>query len=317
MAVKVGILGSGYMGRTHGRILRRDGRVELAGVYDIDPQRKEAAAAELECRSAESEDQLLEWVQAVYVTVPNTAHAATSERALRRGKHVFCEKPFATSIEDAVRLNETCRSSGQVFAVGHNRRFAPVYKELREFLSEREPTLAQFKMNRGDLVSPPWVGDTRLTGGFLYETPIHLLDIAAWLFGDVAEMQAVASVKAYSEPDNWSLLLSFSSGVSLTFTTCAHATWSFPFERVEVYGRYFTAETVEMERASFTDGLNNATTSSDFHALPVAERWGYAGIDSNFISAVLGEIPPAVSAEDGLRSVELVDRCYRLSRERV
>jgi len=316
MTVKVGILGAGYMGKTHGRILLGDPRVILSAVFDIDAQRKEEAARELECRAAESEEQLMDQVDAVYVTLPNTTHAAASARALERGKHVFCEKPFATSLEDAGKLLELCRSTMSVFAVGHNRRFAPAYMLVKEFLAggRHEPTLAQFKMNRGELESPPWVENAAVTGGYLYETPIHLFDMARWLLGEVTDLTAAGAARTYAEPDNFSLLLRFESGLSLTFASCAHSTWAFPFERIEIYGRYFTVETAEMERVSITHGLNKAASVQDFHALKMEQKWGYAAIDANFISAVLGEEATAVTADDGYRSVELADRCYRALR---
>jgi myo-inositol 2-dehydrogenase/D-chiro-inositol 1-dehydrogenase len=195
VTVRIGILGAGYMGKTHGRILRGDPRVVLSAVFDVDAQRRQEAARELECRAAESEEQLMDQVDAVYVTVPNAMHAAASARALERGKHVFCEKPFATSLGDAGKLLELCRSTKSVFVVGHNRRFAPAYMLVKEFLAEgrHEPTLAQFKMNRGELESPPWVENTALTGGFLYETPLHLLDMARWLLGEVTDLTAAGA----------------------------------------------------------------------------------------------------------------------------
>ncbi|PYV11347.1 MAG: hypothetical protein DMG07_19460 [Acidobacteria bacterium] len=149
------------------------------------------------------------------------------------------------------------------------------------------------------------------TGGYLYETPIHLLDLARWFFGEVKDLRSAVRTCVYAEPDNFSLLVTFASGLALTFVSCAHATWAFPFERVEVFGRHFTLETTEMERVACTSGLEAATTTRDFHALALDAKRGYAGIDHNFISAVIGEEEPLVSAEDGYRSVELVDRIYR------
>jgi len=255
-------------------------------------------------------------VDAVYIAIPNTLHAAAARRALAAGKHIFCEKPFATSLEEARAVRDLAAKAKSVFQVGHNRRFAPVYRAVKEWLTRDalRPTLAHFKMNRGELELPPWTGDPARTGGYLYETPLHLLDMARWLFGEVKEMQAAGAQHVYSEPDNFSLLLRFESGLSLTFASSAHATWAFPFERVEVFGKHFTIETAEMERVSLTRGLGEATVTQDFHALKTEDRWGYSAIDANFISAVLGEEPPAVTAEDGFRAVELVDRCYRLVR---
>jgi myo-inositol 2-dehydrogenase/D-chiro-inositol 1-dehydrogenase len=315
MAVRIGILGAGFMGRTHGRILRRDPRVELAGVHDVEPARSTEAARELECRVFETEEALLEIAEAVYVAVPNALHAAAAGRALAAGRHVFCEKPFATTLDAAGALRAAVEASGRVFVVGHNRRFAPVYQAVRQALGEGPPpSLAHFKMNRGELQAPAWVARPEVTGGYLFETPVHLLDLARWLFGEVAEIRAAGTRRASAELDNVSLLVAFESGLSLTFASCAHATWAFPSERVEVFGPYWTIETGETERIAVTRGLEAVATVRDFSALPVERRRGHEGIDRHFVSAVLGEEPACVTAEDGYRSVELVERIYRLLR---
>jgi myo-inositol 2-dehydrogenase/D-chiro-inositol 1-dehydrogenase len=128
----------------------------------------------------------------------------------------------------------------------------------------------------------------------------------------VSDLRCAGRTSVYTEPDNFSLLITFESGLSMTFVSCAHATWAFPFERVEVFGRYFTLETAEMERVSVTDSLDAPTQTQDFYAYPMESKRGYTAIDHNFISAVLGEEAPLVTAEDGFRSVELVDRIYRI-----
>src|SRR4029453_8173544 len=74
MSVRTGILGVGFMGRVHAGILRRDRRVELSGVFDVDRQRGEEAAKELNCTLARTEEELFERSDAIYITVPNTLH---------------------------------------------------------------------------------------------------------------------------------------------------------------------------------------------------------------------------------------------------
>src|SRR5262245_2653309 len=313
MTVRAGILGGGFMGRVHAQILRRDRRVELSGLFDVDRQRGQEAAKELECALAETEEELFDRSDAVYITVPNTLHAQAASRALRHGRHVFLEKPFATSLTDARSLRLLASDTGTILQVGHNRRFAPAYKAVKQSLTagDVEATLAHFKMNRGELESPAWVGNTALTGGYLYETPLHLLDLARWFFGEVSSVRGHGARRVYSEPDNFSFLLRFDSGMSLTFASCAHATWAFPFERVEIFGRYFTIETAEMDRVTLSAGLSRPASVQDFGALGREEKLGYAGIDANFISAILGEEPPGVTAEDGYRSIEIVDQFYQ------
>lgn len=319
MSVKIGIWGVGFMGRGHGRILRKlaqqEKRMELVAVFDIDAQRRRIVAAELECKVVESAEQLLGSVDAVYLTMPNTLHAQAAKQAIKAGKHIFCEKPFTVRLKDAREVRDLVAASDKVFMVGHNRRFAPVYQAVKKLLVQEAfvPASAHFKMNRGELARPAWTADPKVTGGYLFETPLHLFDIARWLFGEVDDIQVLASQRVYSEADNFSLLFRFESGLSLTFTSCAHASWHFPFERIEVFGKQFTIETEEMERVRVTRGTGQPpkTEVVDFAALLTEDRWGYNAIDRNFIAAVLGEEAPQVTAEDGYCAVELVDRIYR------
>lgn len=82
---------------------------------------------------------------------------------------------------------DKARQSGRVYQVGLNRRFAPVYKYAKELITAGDitPYLAHIKMNRGELKNPPWVSDTSITGGFLYESTFHLLDMCRFLMGEV------------------------------------------------------------------------------------------------------------------------------------
>ena len=315
MGVKVGIWGVGFMGAQHGRILQRDDRAEVAAVFDTDKARCREVAEEFGCTAAESEKQLLDAVEAVYITVPNTLHAQAAKLAIAAGKHVFCEKPFTVKLEDAREVRDLAAKSSKVFMVGHNRRFAPVYQTVKRLIDKEGfvPTLAHFKMNRGELEQPAWTGDPKVTGGYLFETPLHLFDMARWLFGEIGGVQVLAAQRVYNEVDNFSLLFRFESGLSLTFATSAHASWHFPFERIEIFGKHFTIETEEMERLRITRGTGQSpeTRTEDFAGQPSEEKWGYVAIDRNFISAVLGEEEPQITAEDGYQAVELVDRIYR------
>ncbi|MGH9344209.1 MAG: Gfo/Idh/MocA family protein, partial [Terriglobia bacterium] len=206
--------------------------------------------------------------------------------------------------------------SDRIFQVGHNRRFAPVYKALKNFIAggRLTPLSVHAKMNRGDLAEPPWIWDAAITGGFLYETPVHMLDLMRFFFGEVEWVEAVARAHEHGELDDFSILLGFKCGIHATLKTFGHASWHFPFERIEVFGMHSTYETFEMERMAVTQELNGETMTSDYSALPRGEKWGYVGEDAHFIDALEGKSACAVTAEDGFRSVELIEACYQSAR---
>jgi myo-inositol 2-dehydrogenase / D-chiro-inositol 1-dehydrogenase len=304
MKLRVGFAGAGYIAGVHRTNLERDERVEVASIYDVD----RARAGDL---AASSLEDMLERVDAVYVTAPNTLHAEVALKAVAAGKHVFCEKPMSTRLEDARRVMEAADASPKVFQVGHNRRFAKVYKRVKELLSGHEPHTAHIKMNRGELLKPVWTADEKVTGGFLFETPIHMFDMMRFQFGEVVSLDARESRK-----NDFSMLVEFSSGMHATFVTSADASWFFPYERMEVYGAYSTIETGEMEEIKYRMGLDEETASEDFRAVPMEERLGFREEDRLFVDAILTGTPPPVTALDGYRSVQIALACYRSASER-
>jgi len=309
--VNVGIIGAGYIGSVHGSLLARDERVLVAQVHDIQIERAEKLARSTGAAVSPDIESLLEAVNAVYITTPNTRHTAIVVAALSQGKHVFCEKPMATSIEDAQDVLDAASASDVVFQVGHNRRFAPVYAQLKRLIEDAAPHSAHIKMNRGELLNPDWVGDPRVTGGFLYETTIHMFDMMRFLFGDVASVDAVGSSHEYAEVDDFSVILRFASGMHATLASSSDASWMFPFERVEVFSHHSTITTREMESITSSREIDGRHFTHSMQQLSKEEKWGYAQEDRAFIDSITAGAPVAVTALDGFKSVELVDACYR------
>ncbi|HET6948263.1 MAG TPA: Gfo/Idh/MocA family oxidoreductase [bacterium] len=318
MSVRVGLLGAGFIGRIHALNLSKDKRVDLVGVADVVPQAAQRLAGEVGTKAMSSLDALLEaHVEAVYVATPNTMHVEPVLQALRAGVHVFSEKPMATSLDGAWRIREAARRAKSVYQLGFNRRFSNVYAFARRLIQDGRitPYAAQMKHNRGELRQPPWTGDPTVTGGYLYETPVHLFDMGRFLFGDVQEIQGYARRSVYQEPDGFVMLVRFNSGVIASFTSVAHTSWLFPYERVEIYGAHQTVVTEELERAWFSPGMRDQVEAVDCFQMPFEQKWGYVTEDRLFIDAALGERPPAVTADDGYRATELVEACYTASRE--
>jgi len=301
MRLRVGFAGAGYICGIHKNNLVLDERVEIVSTFDCDPSRGDAASFE----------ETLEKSDAVYITAPNRRHVELALRAMAAGKHVFCEKPMATTLGDARRVLEAAQASGRVFQVGHNRRFSKVYSRVRQLLAVSPPHTAHIKMNRGELLKPAWTADEAVTGGFLFETPIHMFDMMRFQFGEVVSLDA-----RLSRVNDFSLLLEFAGGLHATFVTSADASWFFPYERMEIFGEYSTIETAEMESLSYRIGLDSETVVENFSPLPLEEKLGFREEDRLFVDAALNGGVPPVTALDGHRSVELAVDCYRSAAER-
>lgn len=312
--VKIGIIGTGYIGNVHGQIYSQDKRAEVSALYDIIPERAEQTAKAIGGKVCSSREELFDHCDAVLVTAPNKTHVEIAVDALAHDKHVFCEKPFAIGLENAKTLLEAAQNSKKVFQVGHNRRFAPVYVRLKELISNDQPHSAHIKMNRGELKNPVWTGDTNVTGGFLYETTIHLFDMCRHQFGEISELVAYGSQHEYPEIDEFSILFKFKNGFHCTFASSSDASWHFPFERIEAFCHHRTIITEEMERLFDSKGFDHRTQNFETyscHMLEKYEKWGYLQEDKAFIDSILEDKEPPVTALDGYKAVELVEAVYQ------
>lgn len=310
--IKIGIVGAGYIGGVHASVLARDERVRVASVADLDAGRAARLARSCGAQVARGAEQLIEACDAVYITTPNTQHTALAIAAAGAGVHVFCEKPMATSVDEAREVLRAAQAGSGVFQVGHNRRFAPVYQRLKELISSSlVPHSAHVKMNRGELMNPAWVADASVTGGFLYETTIHMFDMMRFQFGEVEELYAVGSRHEYGEVDDFSVLLRFAGGMHATLCSSADASWLFPFERIEVFSHHATVVTREMESITYSTTLQGDHATHSMQQLSKEEKWGYAQEDRAFVDSIVNGTGAIVTALDGYKSVELVDACYR------
>jgi len=98
--IKIGIIGTGYIGNVHGRIHSRDPRTEVAALYDIIPERAEATAKTIGGKVCSSREELLANCDAVLVCAPNKTHKEIALHAIAEKKHIFCEKPFSIGIAE-------------------------------------------------------------------------------------------------------------------------------------------------------------------------------------------------------------------------
>lgn len=122
----------------------------------------------------------------VDVATPNKWHATMTLAALAEGKHVLCEKPMATDIDDAEAMVELSRQSGKVLMVNQHLRFSPTLVGLRKIIGEGGlgtiyHVHAQWTRRRGMPTSPTFTRKENAFGGPIIDLGVHLLDAALWL----------------------------------------------------------------------------------------------------------------------------------------
>lgn len=184
MPVPVGVVGVGALGRHHARHLAAMHGAELVGVYDTDPARAAAVAAEVGTRVFASLPELLGAVRAVSVAVPTSFHRDVGLECLGRGVSVLMEKPIAVTLAEADELLAEAARHDVIFAVGHIERFnrairaAQAYLERPVFLEGIR--LAPFQPRGTDVA-------------VVLDLMIHDLDLANHLVGGAAPTDVRAS----------------------------------------------------------------------------------------------------------------------------
>jgi predicted dehydrogenase len=124
--LKTGVLGAGHLGKIHLHCLGElKEHFDLAGFYDIDPVVSEAVAAKTGVPSFDTYTALLDAVDVVDIVTPTITHFELASEAIRRGRHVFIEKPVTQTPEEAAALIALAQKHGVVAQVGHVERFNP------------------------------------------------------------------------------------------------------------------------------------------------------------------------------------------------
>jgi predicted dehydrogenase len=207
-ALRIGLIGTGYIGRSHAIALSAVGTVfdeieapVLELVADVDDARAAAARRALSFRRATSDWRALvadPAVDIVDVCTPNHLHREMALAALAAGKHVYCEKPLALSAAEAAEMAEAANRAGVTHLVGFNFPCNPILQTVREMLSAGE--LGELIGFRGryleDYLADPavpfsWRCERRLAGpGALADLGSHLINLGHVLVGDLPRVNA-------------------------------------------------------------------------------------------------------------------------------
>jgi predicted dehydrogenase len=171
MTVSVAVVGAGFMGTNHARVLSALQGARLAAIVDPDPARGRLVAAEFGCDYAASMEDIAVQVDAAIIATPTETHRSVGAQALARGWHILVEKPFAPSVREAEELVSAARDARRTLAVGHIERFNPACLDLPSFVTE--PLFIQTRR-----LSP---FSERVKEGVVRDMMIHDVDLVLWL----------------------------------------------------------------------------------------------------------------------------------------
>ena len=133
---RVGVVGTGSIGKNHARVMSELADIEFAAIYDANPATAAEIGAKLGVRAVSSIDEFASLVDAATIATPTPSHFPIAKTLLEAGKHCLVEKPITETTADAKALSELAQRSGLVLQVGHIERFNPVLSALESRLTE-------------------------------------------------------------------------------------------------------------------------------------------------------------------------------------
>jgi len=324
---RIGFLGAGLIAGFHAYMLGRSGEAfAMAGVYDAEPDRAERFGADWGATLCETEAQVLASCDAVYVCTWTSEHRHLVEAAVAAGRPVFCEKPLATSLQEARAMTEVVERSGVVNQVGLILRYSPAFILIGELLRQPEAGRVMSVLLRDDQYIPvqgmyasTWRGDRSKAGsGTLLEHSIHDLDILEHTIGPITSVSA-RSQNFHGLPgieDSVAAVLTFADGGLGALTSVWHDILERPSQRhMEVFCERLRVEL----RGDFfgpvvwaaAGGQEQELGGDDLIAEVARRGLDRGNPDGAFVRAVRGGCPAYPSFSDALRAHVLCDAAYR------
>ena len=153
--IKVGVVGTGHLGKIHTKLFKEIDQCELVGIYDKEPQQSKSVANEFGVKQYTDLNSLLDEVDAVDVVATTSAHYDLVKQALDKKRHVFVEKPITAQIQEAEELIGMAEREKLILQVGHIERFNPALISLENYklnpLFIQTDRLAQFNPRGTDV----------------------------------------------------------------------------------------------------------------------------------------------------------------------
>ncbi|SNZ16938.1 Predicted dehydrogenase [Natronoarchaeum philippinense] len=301
--LRTGVIGVGSMGQHHARVYRELPETRLVGVADADADAARAAADTYETAAMEIEE-LLDAVDAVSIAVPTPYHYETASAALDSGVDVLVEKPFVDSLDAGRRLIDRARERGRTLQVGHIERFNPAVRALTDIV----PDLNVIAVDARRL-GPPL--DRDLETSAVLDLMIHDIDVLLALIGDDV---TVAEAAGTADGQYVTATVELGDGVigSLTASRVTQQKvreLSITAEECQVHVDYIS-RSVQIHRHSIPEYIERNGDIRYRHENIVEHPTVDNGEPlkkelSAFASAVEDGTEPVVTAEDGLKALEL------------
>jgi len=234
----------------------------------------------------------------VFIVTRHSQHAPMVCRALQAGKAVFCEKPLAISPQQLEELQATVAKTGGYLMVGFNRRFAPLARELKEFVKGRAPLSVTYRVNAGPIPPDHWLADPA-EGGRIIGEACHFFDFFAFLTDSEPTHLERLSPEGVSTRDDGQFLVRYKDGSVCHLIYTTNGSPGFGKERVEVHAGGASAILEDFRLLVLDDGTKRRRKK-----LWQSDK-GHSGAVAAFLDGLRRGAPPPIPYDQLFATADL------------
>lgn len=331
--IRFGICGAGAVAYENTSLLSMNPNVELISVTSRTEEHAKEFAEKFKMKSHYTDYREMlekENLDAVAICTPNYLHAEMAIAAVEAGKHIFCEKPMTTTLEDANSIINAVKKAKIKFMYAAHQRFFTGFQILKKIIETEILGRISFIRARFTHQGPyttwkakskeKWFFDKeKAGGGALLDLGIHHIDTLLWLFGEISDIQG-ASLGTFYQDTSWedvaSVVFKFQSGIigELEASWCA-----LPSNIIEVHGfngflniqalGYKLAPWVEYFPKKLKRNELIQSLTPDTFLENVKKK-----MTDHFIECIIEDKEPIATAEDGKKALEFVISAYKLAK---
>lgn len=312
--LKVGVIGTGHLGKLHTKMFKSIDNCELIGIYDSNPEQAKAVSTEFNVLITSSVEELLKKVDAVSIAATTTVHHELAKKCFEYGVHTFIEKPITVTIKEAEELVEISEMKKLNLQVGHIERFNPALVSMEKYINDpkfiQTDRLAQFNPRGTDVA-------------VVLDLMIHDIDIILSLVkSDVVDVQANGVAVVSDHLDIANARLQFANGAVANVTASRISQKKLRKMRIFQQDSYVALD--------FITGVAEAyrLLPPDAPVEPTLISFGEIGVGDKrkklvyeqpeqkelnalqyelqlFVNSVINKTKPVVSGVDGLRALKV------------
>ncbi len=323
--LRVGVIGCGSIAQhRHLPEYQMNPNVEIVAVCDINQERALEVAEKYGVLSYTNYEELLNSgeVEAVSVCTPNYLHAHISIAALEAGVHVLCEKPMATSKQEAEAMIDAAEKSGKKLMIGHNQRFVPSHQKARHLIQSGEiGKIYSFRTAFGHGGPENWSVEgeegwffqkEKAFVGAMGDLGVHKADLIRYVLGEeVTEVGAFVETNAKDftdVDDNAVCVLKTENGIIGTLA----ASWAYVSSEDNSTIIYGEKAILRLEddpiNSLVVQYANGEVVKYELGKIQSNESGGQnnSHVIEHFVNAILLDEEPAVTGEEGMKSLEVI-----------